>query len=46
MMNFAISWWIPCGLLFLMAAKYITKDRDVLQAYLAEQAKVMEKEKA
>jgi MFS family permease len=44
MMNFAISWWVPCGLLFLMAAKYITKDRDNLKAYLNEQAKVMEKD--
>jgi predicted MFS family arabinose efflux permease len=43
MMNFAISLWIPCGLLFLVAAKYITRDRDALQAYLAEQAKIMEK---
>ncbi|HEY9160624.1 MAG TPA: MFS transporter [Desulfomonilia bacterium] len=46
MMNFAIAWWIPCGILFLMAAKYITKDRDALQSYLAEQAKIMEKETA
>jgi MFS family permease len=44
MMNFAISWWIPCGLLFLMAAKYITKDRDNLRKYLDDQAKDMEKE--
>lgn len=44
MMNFAISWWVPCGLLFLMAAKYITQDRDNLRKYLDEQAKIMEKE--
>jgi hypothetical protein len=29
-----------------MVAKYITKDRDNLQEYLNEQAKIMEKEKA
>ena len=46
MMNFAIAWWLPCGLIFLMVAKYITKDRDKLQEYLNEQAKIMEREKA
>lgn len=41
MMNFAIAWWLPCGLLFLMAAKYIRHDRDALHALLAQRAQEM-----
>jgi MFS family permease len=38
MMNFAILWWVPCGLLLLMVAKYITADRDALKKLMLERA--------
>ena len=41
MMNFAVFWWIPCGLIFFMVARYITMDRDALQKLLAERAQEM-----
>lgn len=41
MMNFAILWWIPCGLIFLIVAKYITADRDSLRQVLAQRAREM-----
>jgi MFS family permease len=41
MMNFAVSWWIPCGLLLLMVARYITRDRNTLRALLEERAREM-----
>jgi len=44
MMNFSIFWWLPCGLIFFMVARYISMDRDKLQELLAQRAKEMEKE--
>jgi MFS family permease len=44
MMNFAVSWWIPCGIFFLMVMLFITKDRDALRAVLSDRAKEMKKE--
>lgn len=41
MMDFAILWWVPCGLLFFMVAKYINKDRDVLRELLNQRAREM-----
>ncbi len=40
-MNFSILWWVPCGLIFYVIAKYITGDRAVLQAFLQIRAKEM-----
>jgi MFS family permease len=40
-MNFAIFWWIPCGLLFFLVAKTITIDRENLQETLRNRAKEM-----
>jgi MFS family permease len=37
-MNFAVSWWVLCGILFLVVAKYIIGDREVLHRFLEEQA--------
>lgn len=37
-MNFAILWWVPCGLIFYMVARYITKDRDALKALMQKRA--------
>ena len=42
MMNFSIFWWLPCGLIFFMVARYIGGDRDKLQELLAQRAKEME----
>ncbi len=42
MMNFAVLWWVPCGLLLLMVARYITRDREALRSLLAERAREME----
>ncbi|RKX79654.1 MAG: MFS transporter [Spirochaetes bacterium] len=44
MMDFSIFWWIPCGLLFFLVARFITADRDRLQALLKERAGEMERE--
>ena len=41
MMDFAILWWVPCGLLFFMVAKYINKDRDALRELLNQRAREM-----
>jgi MFS-type transporter involved in bile tolerance (Atg22 family) len=41
MMDFAIFWWVPCGLLFFMVAKYINKDRDALRELLNQRAREM-----
>jgi MFS family permease len=40
-MDFAVFWWLPCGLLFLMVARYITADRDALRRLMARRAKEM-----
>jgi MFS family permease len=42
-MNFAVSWWVLCGILLLVAAKYIIGDRDALHRLLEERASEMEK---
>ncbi len=41
MMNFAILWWIPCGMLFFMVARHIGADRKTLQRLLEERAREM-----
>lgn len=38
MMNSAISWWLPCGLLLFVAARYIIGDREKLRSFLEKQA--------
>jgi MFS family permease len=43
MMNFAVFWWIPCGLIFFMIMLYIRKDRDALSKLMAERAEEMKK---
>ena len=40
-MNFAVSWWVPCGLLLFMVAKYITQDREALRLLMEERASEM-----
>ncbi len=40
-MNFAVSWWIPCGLLLFMVARYITRDRESLRRLMEERAGAM-----
>ncbi len=42
MMNFSIFWWIPCGVLFFLVARYIALDRDALQKLLKQRAREME----
>ncbi|TAL38668.1 MAG: MFS transporter [Spirochaetes bacterium] len=42
MMNFAILWWVPCGLLLLAVARYITADRESLRKLLGERAAQMQ----
>jgi hypothetical protein len=44
MMNFSIFWWIPCGLMLLIVARFITIDRDALRKLLEERAEEMKKE--
>lgn len=34
MMNFAIIWWVPGGLLLFLVAKTINQDREALRAFL------------
>jgi MFS family permease len=41
MVNFAVFWWVPCGLLLFMAARYITGDRQKLRALMEERADAM-----
>ncbi len=41
MMNFAILWWIPCGILLLVVARYFTADRDALKKLIGERATQM-----
>jgi MFS family permease len=45
MVNFAIVWWLPCGLLFLLVSKFIDKDRLALRSYLDEKARALEEGK-
>lgn len=42
-MNFAVSWWVLCGILFLFVAKHIVGDRERLHRLLEERADEMEK---
>lgn len=41
MMNSAIAWWVPCGLLCFVVAKYITRDREALRMLMEERAGAM-----
>jgi MFS family permease len=41
MMNFALPFWVICGVFLFMVARYITPDREALQKYLKEKAKEM-----
>lgn len=41
-MNFAVFWWIPCGLIFFMVARYIIGDRKALQELMARRAEEMQ----
>lgn len=44
-MNFALFWWLPCGLIFFMVARYIVADRDRLQKLMLSRAtRMQEKE--
>ncbi len=40
-MNFSLPFWLICGGLLFVVARFITMDRDALQAYLKGQAKEM-----
>lgn len=42
-MNFAVAWWIPCGVIFFMVARHIIRDRDRLKEFLEKRAVEMEK---
>ncbi|MFW5769063.1 MAG: MFS transporter [Spirochaetota bacterium] len=42
MMNFAVAWWLPCGIIFFMVAKYITLDRKKLKELMETRAREME----
>jgi len=42
-MNFAVAWWIPCGIIFFIVARHITRDRDKLKELLSKRAAEMEK---
>jgi len=44
MMNSAITWWLPCGILLFVAARYIIGDREKLRGFLEEQAGEMVRE--
>ena len=37
-MNFAVSWWVLCGILFLVVAKYIIGDRETMRRLMEERA--------
>ncbi len=41
MMNSAISWWLPCGILLLVVAKFIIGDREALRRLMEERAGTM-----
>lgn len=41
MMNFAVLWWVPCGLLFFMVARHITADRNALRSLMEKRAREM-----
>ena len=43
-MNFAIAWWVPCGLLFFLVALTIGRDRNAMQDLLRERARGMARE--
>lgn len=40
-MNFALAWWVPCGLIFFLVARYIAGDRDRLRSLMRERAREM-----
>lgn len=42
-MNFAVLWWIPCGLLFFLVARSLLRDRDALKKLMEERALELEK---
>lgn len=44
-MNFAVFWWIPCGLIFLLVSRFITADRNKLRSLLEQRAKEMSMDK-
>ena len=41
MVNFAVFWWVPCGLIFLVVSRFITADRNTLRSLLEQRAKEM-----
>jgi MFS family permease len=41
MMNFAVLWWVPCGLLFFMVARHIGSDRNALRSLMEKRAREM-----
>ncbi len=43
-MNFAIAWWVPCGLLFFLVALTIGRDRAAMQELLRKRADGMARE--
>ncbi len=45
-MNFALFWWVPCGLLFFLVARYIAADRAALQSLMKERAASMSRGEA
>jgi MFS family permease len=40
-MNFALFWWVPCGLLFFLVARHIAADRAALQELMKTRAESM-----
>lgn len=44
-MNFAVFWWIPCGLIFLLVSRFITSDRNTLRSLLERRAREMSPDK-
>jgi MFS family permease len=40
-MDFAVFWWLPCGLIFFMVARHIGADRQRLQQLMARRAEEM-----
>ena len=43
-MNFAIAWWLPCGLIFFLVARNIVRDRDKLKELMKKRAADMQTE--
>lgn len=41
MMKFAIMWWVPCGIIFMLVSLSIVRDRDTLIKFLTERAHEM-----